>query len=140
MLINIIKYYCYSQGSLKMAMSGLYPISWDNPEFKDWLAQYWTLYDPKSFIEELTQDQLEAGVPQDIVRYPTHEKGVMAVRMYNAAKAGTFRGSGAMVLAEYTFKEIFRIAGVTNEEYLEDIWEEALANGYEEQNSTTARW
>ena len=118
-------------------------VSWENQDFKDWLAGYYTLYDPNTFIEELSPKQHANGAPQDLIRYPTHEKGVMAVRMFND-KLDNFhtKGPAGRALAYDIFAEIFRNAGVPEEDEpaIKLIFEAACENGYLDNNSTRARW
>jgi hypothetical protein len=135
------------------------PVQW-NTAFQDWLKQYNTLYDPSTFIHTLTQAQINANVPQDITRFPVHEKGVSAVRLYNALnnneKAKKYFSPDVLdfmksitdnartilkMNAKNTFYEIFRNAGVTNDAYIDPIWTAALVyrNGYTD-HSTTVRW
>jgi hypothetical protein len=90
----------------------------------------------------LTEEDFENGLVQDITRYPSWEKGVMAVRMYLAAseeKVPAAISRIAQGLAEYTFYEVFRNAGVTDKNCIDAIWTASLANGYP-QGSTTVRW
>ena len=118
-------------------------VSWQNQDFKDWLAGYYTLYDPNTFIEELSPKQHANGAPQDLIRYPTHEKGVMAVHMFNGSGDKFITTPPARRAIAYDiFAEIFRNAGVPDkdEDAIKLIFEAACAKGYTNNNSTRARW